>query len=145
MTPRTTRRTTRRGPADAGTAALELTLAAPVLLLLLALLLTWARLGHVHAALDAGVRDAARTATGQRSAGDAALAARSVVLDALGPGDCADSLQLDPVGPFTPGRAVTVRAHCRFSVLDLGLPSAPGELRLSSSFSSPLDPNREVS
>ncbi|WP_432492150.1 TadE/TadG family type IV pilus assembly protein [Kineococcus gypseus] len=125
--------------------ALEFTLVAPALLLLVALLLACARATQVSATLDAGVRDAARTATQARSAEDATARAREVIATALGPGECAASLVVEPVERFEPGAAVTVRARCTYPLADLGLPGVPGGVGVRSSFSSPLDPNREVS
>ncbi|WP_432487151.1 TadE/TadG family type IV pilus assembly protein [Kineococcus sp. SYSU DK018] len=130
---------------DSGSAALEFTLVAPVLLLLVALLLAYARVAQVSATLDAGVRDAARTATQSRSADDARRRSGEVVRTAVGPGDCADSVVVDPVERFVPGVAVTVSARCTYSLADLGLPGFPGSVTVRSTFSSPLDPNREVS
>ena len=130
---------------DDGSIALEFTLVVPGLLLLIALLLAYARVGQVSATLDAGVRDGARSATMARSAGAAQQRAVEVVTAALGPGDCADTLQVSPIPQFVAGGAVTVSATCSYSISDLGLPGAPGRLTVRSSFSSPLDPNREVS
>ncbi|WP_432511197.1 TadE/TadG family type IV pilus assembly protein [Kineococcus sp. SYSU DK001] len=130
---------------DEGSLALEFTLVAPVLLLLIALLLACARVSTNSATLDTGVRDAARAATTSRSADAAAQRAFAVVQAAVGPGDCADSLVVEPVTEFTAGRPVTITARCTYPVADLGLPGLPGSLTVSSSFSSPLDPNRELS
>lgn len=139
------RRPGRTGGTDSGSVALEFTLVAPVLLLLIGLLLAYARVAQVSATLDAGVRDAARSATQSRSAGAAHERAGEVVRTSLGPGDCADSLTVDEIAPLVPGTAVTVTARCTYSLADLGLPGLPGSLTVHSSFSSPLDPNREVS
>lgn len=137
------------GPAgrarEEGSIALEFTLVAPALLLLIALLLAYARVGQFSGTLDAGVRDAARSATLSRSAAAAQQQAVLVITAAVGPGPCADSLLVEPLPRFVPGEPVTVSASCRYPVADLGLPGAPGSLQARSSFSSPLDPNREVS
>lgn len=138
-------RATVPGRADRGSIALEFTLVAPALLLLVALLLAYARVGQFSGTLDSGVRDAARSATLARSASDAQQQAVRVITDAVGPGPCADSLVVEPLPRFVPGEVVTVSASCRYPVADLGLPGAPGTLQARSSFSSPLDPNREVS
>ena len=130
---------------DTGSIALEFTLVTPALLVLIALLLTYARVAQVRATFDAGVRDAARSATLSRSAAAAQVRARAVVLASLGPGDCADTLVVDPLADFTPGRPVTVSASCSYAISDLGLPGAPGRLTVRGSFASPLDPNRELS
>jgi len=132
-------------PREAGSIALEFTLLAPALLLLVALLLAYARIGQFSGTLDAGVRDAARSATLSRSAAAAQQQAVLVITDAVGPGPCADSLVVETIPRFVPGEVVTVSASCRYPIADLGLPGAPGTLGATSSFSSPLDPNREVS
>ena len=129
---------------ERGSVALEFTLVAPALLLLIALLLAYARVGQVNATLDAGVRDAARSATSARSADDAQHLALQVLQASVGPGDCADSLLVEPIPEFRAGRPVTVTASCSYSIADLGLPGAPGSLTVRSAFSSPLDPNREL-
>ncbi|WP_432519456.1 TadE/TadG family type IV pilus assembly protein [Kineococcus sp. SYSU DK006] len=129
---------------ERGSVALEFTLVAPALLLLIALLLACARVGQLNATLDAGVRDAARSATTARSVEDAQHLALQVLQAAVGPGDCADSLVVERIPEFRAGRPVTVTASCSSSVADLGLPGAPGSLTVRSAFSSPLDPNREL-
>lgn len=134
-----------RGARDAGSIALEFTLVAPALLLLLAFLLACARYTSAGATLDAGVRDAARAATTSRSAAEAQQRATAVVRAAVAPGACADSLVVDPLPQFLAGRPVTVTARCTVPVGDLGLPGMPGHLTVTSAFSSPLDPNRELS
>ena len=118
---------------EEGSVALEFTLVAPALFLLIALLLACARVTQVTATLDSGVRDAARAATTARSPAAAQLRAFAVVHDAVGPGDCADSLVVEPLPEFVAGRAVTVTARCRYSVADLGLPGLPGSLSVASS------------
>ncbi|MGI4896521.1 MAG: TadE/TadG family type IV pilus assembly protein [Janthinobacterium lividum] len=128
-----------------GSIALEFTLVVPGFLLLISLLLAYSRVGQVSATLDAGVRDGARSATLARSAADARQRALDVVRASLGPGDCADTLEVDEIAQFVPGHPVTLTAHCSYAISDLGLPGAPGRLTVRSSFSSPLDPNREVS
>ena len=45
---------------------------------------------------------------------------------------------------FRAGYPVTVDARCTYPVGDLGLPGVPGSVRVSSSFTSPVDPNRGV-
>ncbi|MEW1959970.1 TadE/TadG family type IV pilus assembly protein [Kineococcus sp. NPDC059986] len=130
---------------DDGSIALEFVLVAPALLLLVAFLLGCARYTSAGATLDAGVRDAARAATTARSAVDAQRRAADVVRGAVGPGACADTLVVDPLPEFAAGRLVTVTAHCRVPLRDLGLPGVPGALDVTGAFSSPLDPNRELS
>ena len=130
---------------DGGSVALEFTLVAPVLLLLVALLLACARATQVSATLDSGVRDAARAATTARDPAPRSSAPPRSCAAPWAWGTAPDSLVVDPIAEFAPGRPVTITATCRYSVADLGLPGLPGTLSVTSSFASPLDPNRELS
>jgi hypothetical protein len=131
---------------DAGMIALEVVIAAPVLLLLLALVFAYGRVAQVNGTLEAGVRDAARSATQARSAADAQQRAEQVIRQSLGPGatDCLATLVVEPITVFEAGFPVRVTASCRYPLSDLGLPGVPGSVTTRSTFLSPLDPNRGV-
>jgi Flp pilus assembly protein TadG len=128
---------------DDGSMAVEMVIVIPVLLLLVALVFAYGRAAQVNGTLQAGVRDAARTASQARDQLDAQTRAEAVVREALGPGatGCQNTLQLDPV-TFQLDVPVTVTARCSYPLNDLGLPGAPGSITASATFSSPLDPNR---
>ena len=123
--------------------ALEMVILTPLLLLLLALLFAYGRAAQANSTLQAGVRDAARSASQARNAVDARTRAEAVIRAALGPGatGCQNSLQLDPIR-FQLDVPVTVTARCSYPLNDLGLPGAPGSITASATFASPLDPNR---
>jgi Flp pilus assembly protein TadG len=125
--------------------AIEMVIATPLLLLLVALVFAYGRAAQVNGTLQAGVRDAARSATQARNAADARQRAEAVIRDALGPGatGCQNTLQVDPI-QFQLDLPVTVTARCSYPLNDLGLPGAPGSITASATFSSPLDPNRGV-
>jgi hypothetical protein len=138
---------TRRRPAgDAGALAVELVVIIPAILLLLALVYAYGRVAAVNGTFEAGVRDAARAATQARSAEQARDVARASLERALatGFGPCLDSLEVVVPAPYQAGFVVTVEASCRYPLRDIGVPGAPGTVRLESAFSSPLDPNRRV-
>lgn len=133
--------------ADRGSIAVELALIMPLLLLLLSLLYGYGRVAQVNGTLEAGTRDGARAASQARSATEAREAAERAVRSSLGPGstDCLDTLAVDlRNGLFRPGLPVTVTARCSYPLSDLGLPGVPGDANVSSSFTSPVDPNRGV-
>lgn len=129
---------------ERGSLALEMALLAPFLLLIVALIYAYGRVGQVNGTLESGTRDAARSATMARSADEASRTATQVVRQALAnaPAACRTSLDVHLVGDFLPGEPVTVNASCTYSVSDLGLPGAPGSLTAKSSFTSMLDPYR---
>ncbi|PPK98778.1 hypothetical protein CLV92_101479 [Kineococcus xinjiangensis] len=131
---------------DEGSLSLELSMLAPGLVLLLLFLLAAGRVTGVDGAFDAGVRDAARAATQARSPVQAQQRAERVLAAAVATVSvhCRDSLRVEPIAVFEPGRPVTVTASCTYPVSDLGLPGMPGSLTARSTFASPLDPNRVV-
>lgn len=126
--------------------ALELALAAPLMLLLLALVYGYGRVAQANGVLEAGARDGARAASQARTIGEAEQVARDAVLSSLGagPSTCHTSLEVRVVGVFAAGSPVKVRARCSYPLGDLGLPGLPGSVMVDSSFTSPVDPNRGV-
>jgi Flp pilus assembly protein TadG len=134
----------RRPPRDAGSLSLEFALITPALLALIALVFAYGRVAQVNGTLEAGTRDAARSASFARSEDEALAAADAAVRDAVGPGSCSTSLGVRLEGAFEPGFPITVVATCTYTLSDLGLPGAPGSVRVASRFTSPVDPNRGV-
>lgn len=135
-------RVTARG--DRGSLAVELVIAMPLLLALLSVVYAYGRVSQVNGTLEAGTRDAARSASQARSALEAEQVAFSAVEGSLGSGPCQDSLEVElRDGTFAAGEPVTVDARCQYPLGDL-LPGAPGSITAQSSFSSPVDPNRGV-
>jgi Flp pilus assembly protein TadG len=139
----------RSGGRDAGHAALELVVLAPVILFLLGLVIAAGRTSIAQGSVDAAARDAARQASISLTPGAAQAAALSSAQAALsGDGlDCNPVVHVDtrqfttvPVGlPAT----VTATVWCRVPLSDLVVPGMPGSRLLSYTFTSPLDPFRE--
>jgi TadE-like protein len=147
--------TGRRGPnADEGSAALELVVLAPVLLVLLALIIAAGRTSVAQSSVDAAARDAARQASlalspdsaqqaGQESAAQALredgldCASEKVTVDTGVPGDSGFGLS-----PGTPAH-VSATVWCKVPLSDLFLPGLPGFHLMTSTFYSPLDVYRE--
>lgn len=137
----------RRLRGDRGSIAVELSFVMPLLLLLLALLYAYSRVAQVNGTLEAGTRDAARTASQARSAADAQAAAERAVRSSLQVRGqaCLGTLEVTLRNNlFTPGFPVTVDATCTYPLGDLGLPGVPGSVTANASFTSPVDPNRGV-
>jgi Flp pilus assembly protein TadG len=137
---------TRARTSETGALAVELVIVIPALLLLVALVFAYGRVAQVNGTLEAGVRDAARSASQARDPVSAQDVAERVIREALGPGatECQSTLEVVPIPVFVPGEPVTVSASCRYPMGDLGLPGVPGSVTTRSTFSSPLDPNRGI-
>lgn len=136
-----------RAHSDAGSLAVELAFVMPLLLLLLSLIYGYGRVAQANGIMEAGTRDAARAASQARSAEQAEAAAERAVRSSLGDGAVACQASLKVVlrgGLFKAGFPVTVTSTCTYPLDDLGLPGLPGEVEVSSSFTSPIDPNRGV-
>lgn len=134
---------------DRGSLAVELSIIMPLLLLLLALVYAYGRMAQANGTIEAGARDGARAASQARSLDEAKAAAEAAVEDSLGPGaPCTLADQTLRVNVrdnrFEPGYPVTIKASCVYPLGDLGLPGVPGTVTLTSSFTSPVDPNRGV-
>jgi hypothetical protein len=131
----------RRQRDDRGSLAVELVIAAPLLLGMLSLVYGYGRVSQVNGTLEAGTRDAARVATQERTLGDAQDAAERAVETSVPPGPCRDTVDVVLSGDFLPGETLTVQARCTYPLDDV-LPGLPGDVTARSEFSSPLDPNR---
>ena len=138
-----------RGSRDAGSAALELAVLAPVILFLLCLVIATGRTSIAQGAVDAAARDAARQASISLTPGAAQAAAQSSAQAALSRDglDCTPVVRVDtsqftavPLGlPAT----VTATVWCWVPLSDLVVPGMPGSRLLTGRFASPLDPFRE--
>lgn len=135
-----------------GSMALELTIIAPILLMIFFLFLAFGRYGQVSSLVEQAARDSARTATQTRSETEMAMAVEQVRDEATGqlPASCANTLQESVsfdgaagVESFSRGAFVTVTYSCTVDYSDLMLPGW-GSHEITKSFTSRLDPNRGV-
>ena len=134
---------------DAGNAALELVVLAPVILFLLGLVIAAGRTSIAQGSVDAAARDAARQASISLTPGAAQAAAQSSAQAALS----RDGLDCTPVVRVNTSQFATVRVGlpatvtakvwCRVPLSDLVVPGMPGSRLLKYQFTSPLDPFRE--
>jgi Flp pilus assembly protein TadG len=99
-----------RAGADRGSFSLELVVLAPVLLLVVAFIVSVGRITEGRAMVEGAVRDAARAATINHN-GNAEAAARAAYTAATDGHDCG-ALDLRPTVP-QPGGSVRATATCR--------------------------------
>ena len=136
--------TDRRRNSDAGNAALELVILAPVLLGLLGLVIAAGRTTIAQGALDAAAADAARQASIALTPATAQAAAEASARAALRSDglDCVPVVVLD-VSQFgtLPGHpaVVTATVSCSVPLASLAVPGLPGAVLLRGTFASPLD------
>lgn len=134
-----------RRRSDAGNAALELVILAPILLGLLGLLIAAGRTTIAQGSVDAAARDAARQASVSATSAAAQAAGQASARNTLRQDglDCTPVILID-TSQFTSvpaGRpaSVTATVTCAVPLADLALPGLPGTAPLRASFSSPLD------
>lgn len=139
----------RKATDDRGLAALELVILAPVILLLICFVIAAGRTSIAQGAVDAAARAAARQASIAPNLGAAEQAARAGAADALHRDglDCKPTVSLPGLrGAFGSqvGQSVEIHAFvvCKVRLADLAIPGIPGSMRLTASFTSPLDPFR---
>lgn len=128
--------------ADRGSAAAEVTLVAPVLVMLLVFVAI-----VIHRGVDARLRiddaahQAARAASIQRTTGGAIQAAQSTASSALSAaGVSCVSLNVDTTtGGLQPGGMVSVSLSCTVNFSDALLLGVPGRKRLSATAIEPID------
>lgn len=144
-----TRQRRERTEPDAGSAALELVVLAPVLLVLLALVIAAGRTSIAQSAVDAAARDAARQASlalNPYAAQQAGLASARQALHGDGLDCVTEGVRVDTggggggfgVAPGTPA-SVSATVSCKVPLSDLFLPGLPGFHTMRATFSSPLD------
>src|SRR5258708_157459 len=134
---------------DRGNAPLELVLIAPMILILIGLIIAAGRTSIAQGAVDAAARAAARQAAiapPEGGAGQAALSGARAAPRSVGP-DCQPTVALPGLSVAfgtRPGQPAQVHARvvCVVRLSDLVVPGVPGSVRLTATFTSPLDPFR---
>lgn len=132
---------------DAGNAALELIILAPIIVFLIGFVIAAGRTTIAKGSVTAAARDAARQASIALSASEAQQMADSSARAALNRDGlhCAPTVTLNLSGFNVPvGRPAQVSATvvCTVPLSDLLVPGVPGSKTLRSTFTSPLDPFR---
>jgi Flp pilus assembly protein TadG len=133
--------------AERGSAAVEMVLIAPLLILVLLFVLFCGRLAHARLRVDDAAHQAARAASLTRDPASAAAAATAAAGDALrssGASCATHSASVDTTA-FRPGGAVTVTVSCTIEVGDLSGLHLPGHVVQTASSTSVVDAFRGVS
>jgi Flp pilus assembly protein TadG len=132
---------------ERGSAAAELVLCTPLLILLLLFVVFCGRVADTSERLNDVAHQAARAATLARTSGQAVASAQSTATEALASAgiNCQSlSVSTDTQG-LEPGSTVTVTVSCTVGLGDLTMLGLPGSRTFQSSFSSPVDVYRGTS
>lgn len=133
--------------ADRGSAATELTLLAPVLVMVLVLVAVVAhRVVDARLRLDSAAHQAARGASIERSAAGAERAADDLAASALGSAgpSCADLNVATDTSGFRAGGTVTVTVSCSVDLTGGLLLGVPGRTEVTAAATEPVDSFRSV-
>jgi Flp pilus assembly protein TadG len=135
-----------RSRGDSGSAALELAVATPAVLLIVLLIIAAGRMSTAHSQVQEAARDAARAASLQRDL-PAAIAAAQTTTTAAFAGQQVHCTHLDTTtsGSFgTPGvgGSVHVVVSCQVPLRDLSLLPLPGSRTVTADATSVLDTYR---
>ena len=129
---------------ERGMAAIELTLLAPVLLLVLLFVVGLGRMAHARQQVEAAAADSARAASLERNPTMSRAAAAQAASRSLGDGglSCTDmDLQLDLSG-LEQGGTVTAVVRCRASLGDVALSGLPGSRTFTATSRVPIETYR---
>jgi Flp pilus assembly protein TadG len=126
---------------ERGSAAAELVLVTPFLILLLLFAVAAGRLVQARLEVDSAAQQAARAASLARTPEAASAQAQQVAQAALaGQSVTCDPAVITPdLGDFVPGGEVTVQVTCTVHLSDLSLLHIPGSETITSTFTSPID------
>jgi Flp pilus assembly protein TadG len=126
---------------DRGSASLELVLLTPVLVALLLLVVTAGRYGQARSDVDAAARDAARSASLERSVPAARDAAEQAARRRLADRDvvCTGFDIMVSVDDFRAGGAVAATVRCDVRLDDLAGIGLPATMSFESTFAHPID------
>jgi Flp pilus assembly protein TadG len=137
----------RPGHCDHGSAAAELVILTPLLMLMLLLAVAAGRLVEARLEVDSAARQAARAASLARTPATAAADATTTAQSALAGQaiTCSHLAISSDTSDFQPGGQVTVHVSCTTTLGDLSLLHLGGVETLASAFTSPVDEFRGVS
>jgi len=129
------------GHVDRGSAAAEMVLLTPLLMLFLFLIVAAGRLVQARLEVDSAAQQAARAASLARDPSSAAADATATAQAALASQHITcDPLSVSPdLSDFLPGGQVTVQVSCTVSLAGLTLLHLGGAETLTSTFASPID------
>lgn len=132
---------------EAGSAAVELTLLTPLLLMFLLLVVALGRMATARADVDGAARDAARAASIARDPVSAQQSSKEAAATTLAErGVTCRSLEVTvDTSAFLPGGWVAANVTCSVDLADLALLRLPGAKAVHARFVAPIDTLRAVS
>jgi Flp pilus assembly protein TadG len=141
MPPRLASRPRRRERTDQGSAAVELALVTPLLVLLLMLIVAAGRLVQARLEVASAAAQAARAASLARDPATATAQATAVATSALASQHltCGSLTVSTGTATFRPGGQVSVRVSCTVSLAGLALLHLPGAETLTAQAAAPID------
>ena len=134
------------GRSEVGSAAAEIVILTPLLVVLALVLVIGGRLSYALQDVD----DAARTSVESAVIASTASTARAQAAAAANYEISHDGLRCTPytmtvdVTDFAPGGFVSVELRCGVGLVTLGIPGLPGSVTLSGDASAGIEPSREV-
>ena len=134
--------------AERGSAAVEVTMLIPALLITLGLLVVGGRIWFARTTVNEAANSAARAASLARSATEAAVVGRAAADQSLSTNGlrCASTaIRINTAGfgvPVGTPATITTSINCRIAFADLLLPRVPGGVNLTASGASALDTYR---
>lgn len=135
----------RRGSGDeSGAAAIELTLLAPALLVILLFVVGLARMANASQQVESVAADAARAVSLQRDVGASGSVAREAARRSLGQAglSCVSlSVSVDATD-YRPGGAVRVAVSCTASLGDVAIAGFPGRRQFDATATVPIESYR---
>ncbi|MPZ67610.1 MAG: hypothetical protein GEU83_19655 [Pseudonocardiaceae bacterium] len=128
--------------AERGSMAVELVIAAPVLLLVVMLILGVGRVAYADNQITAAAADAARAAV--LDLANPATAAADAAEESLGSRgvSCTTMTTSTSLRHAHPGGSIAVTVVCTVRLRDMALPGVPGQRRLTATARSPIERHR---
>jgi Flp pilus assembly protein TadG len=135
------------GRDDRGNAAVELTLIAPVLLVVLLFVVGLGRMAHARQQVESVASDAARAASLERTVSRSGQAARAAADSSLGDAglSCSSKTINVDVSNYEPGGTVRVTVTCTADLSDVALAGFPGARRFTATAVVPIETYRAQS
>lgn len=127
-----------------GTAAIELVLIAPVLMLILLFVVGLGRMAHARQQVESVAADAARAASLERNTDASAAAARTAAQASLGRAGvtCSDLTVGVDLSSYEPGGQVQVSVSCTAALADVAMSGLPGARTFTASSTVPIETYR---
>lgn len=127
-----------------GTAAIELVLIAPVLMVIMLFVVGLGRMAHARQQLESVAADSARAASLERNTHLSAGAAKAAAQRSLGEAgvSCTGLTVNVDLGSYKPGGQVRVTVSCTTRLSDVGLAGFPGSKTFTASSTVPIETYR---